>query len=225
MIRLRTLRTLSALVAVFLPRVLRRFVHVRLLGYRLHPTASIGHSFVDVMDCEMGAGAVIGHLNIIRGLETLRMARLARISNLNWINAVGRDKGVFEGIERELALVMGYNTTITIMHFIECCAKVELRDRACLAGYWTQLLTHTFDYRTEKQTAKPVTIGERTVISTRCTILPGITVADRCLVAAGSVIHGKLRKPQTLYAGSPARSMMRLPDDSPLVTSTETTVR
>lgn len=206
----RKVRTLLAALAAVLPRRLRRFVHVRLLGYRIDPTASVGHAFIDVDRANIGAHATIGHLNAIRGLEDLHMGAHAHIAHLNWVNAVRRDKGFFEGVDRHLALVLGYNAGITVMHFVDCCARVTLEDRAVIAGYWTQVMTHSFDYRTNRQTAKPITIGERSVVTTRCTVLPGVKVADRCIVAAGSVVHGSLRKPGFLYAGSPARPLKEL---------------
>ena len=48
-------------------------------------------------------------------------------------------------------------------------------------------------------------IGARGLICTRCVIVPGVTVADRVIVGAGSVVTKDLDKPCSLYAGSPAR--------------------
>ncbi|MEJ2866400.1 hypothetical protein WCD74_01400 [Actinomycetospora sp. OC33-EN08] len=223
-IRSRRFRSALALFAMVAPGFLRRFVHTRLLGYRIDPTAVIGRSFIDVDRFEMGPGAAIGHLNVIRGLEDLWMAEASRIAHLNWINSVRRDKGFFEDVDRHLALIMGYNTSITIMHFIDCCAKVELVSRSVLAGYWTQVMTHTFDYRTARQDARPITIGERSIITTRCTLLPGVKIAERSIVAAGSVVHGQCRKPGFLYAGVPAKPVREL-DFSQLFLTDELTIR
>lgn len=38
------------------------------------------------------------------------------------------------------------------------------------------------------RTGRPITIGEKCFIGTRCTILSGVTIGDRCVIAAGSVV-------------------------------------
>lgn len=56
---------------------------------------------------------------------------------------------------------------------------------------------------------KPVVIGKGCWIGARSTILPGVTIGDGCVVAAGSVVN-KDCKSNTLYAGVPAKEMKSL---------------
>jgi acetyltransferase-like isoleucine patch superfamily enzyme len=59
----------------------------------------------------------------------------------------------------------------------------------------------------------PIVIGDGTWIGTRASILPGVTVAEGCVIAAGSVVvkdcasHG-------FYAGVPAKRIRDLPPDT-----------
>ncbi|MEH7884036.1 acyltransferase [Bacillus sp. JJ1609] len=56
---------------------------------------------------------------------------------------------------------------------------------------------------------KPVIIGKRCWIGARSTILPGVILGDGCVIAAGSVVN-KDCKPNTLYAGVPAKEVKSL---------------
>lgn len=56
---------------------------------------------------------------------------------------------------------------------------------------------------------KPVVIGKGCWIGTRVTILPGVTIGDGCVIAAGSVVT-KDCIPNALYAGIPAKKVRSL---------------
>ena len=206
MIRSRRFRSLSALLAVFLPGPLRRWVHTRLLGYRLHPTARIGHSLIDVDSLEMGEGAVIGHLVLLRGCEEVRLGDWAIIQMLVWINSVRAEKGFFRDVERRPALIMGHKSLITMLHFIDACDLVELEDFASLAGFGSLIQTHAVDLQTLKQNCAPVRISESSLVASRSTLLPGAIVPSCSIVAAGSVVHGKLVG-HHLFGGVPAKAL------------------
>lgn len=206
MIRSRRVRSLIALAATFLPGPLRRFAHTRLLGYRLHPTASIGHAFVDVDSLEMGEGARIGHLVMIRGCEEVRLGAWAIVQMLVWINSVRAEKGFFRDVERRPALIMGHKSLITMLHFIDACDLVELEDFASLAGFGSLVQTHAVDLQTLRQNCAPVRISESSLVASRSTLLPGAIVPSCSIVAAGSVVNGKLVG-HNLFGGVPAKAL------------------
>lgn len=54
--------------------------------------------------------------------------------------------------------------------------------------------------------SRPITVGDRVWIGARCTLLPGTTVGDGCVLAAGSVVNGKC-EPGYIYGGVPARRL------------------
>lgn len=55
----------------------------------------------------------------------------------------------------------------------------------------------------------PITIGDGCWIGSRAMILPGVTIGDGAVVAAGSVVREDCQ-PDTLYAGVPARAIRDL---------------
>ncbi|MDL5159144.1 acyltransferase [Actinomycetospora termitidis] len=216
MIRNRTLRTLAAAAAVGMPRRLRRFTHTRLLGYELAPTASIGHSFVDVDRLVMGEGARIGHLILIRGCEQVTMGERAHILMLVWVNSVRRSTGYFSGLEaRRPELVMGDHTLITSLHFIDACDLVELGNFSAIAGFGSIVQTHAVDVENMRQDSKPIRIGEYGMVATHCLLLPGAEVPARSIVAAGSTVARPLKEGSHVFAGSPARAAKALDPDMP----------
>jgi maltose O-acetyltransferase len=56
---------------------------------------------------------------------------------------------------------------------------------------------------------KPVVIGKGCWVGARATILPGVVLGDGCVIAAGAVVN-KDCKPNTLYAGVPAKEVKTL---------------
>lgn len=51
---------------------------------------------------------------------------------------------------------------------------------------------------------RPVTIGNRVWLGARAIVLPGATIADDIVIAAGATVSGKCDRPG-VYAGTPAR--------------------
>ena len=58
----------------------------------------------------------------------------------------------------------------------------------------------------------PVVIGDRAWISTRVTILPGCTIGEGAVVAAGALVSGDVA-PFTLVGGVPAKKLADRPRD------------
>ena len=221
MIRHRPLRTLLAALAVVLPRRLRRFVHVRLLGYELARTASIGHSLVDVDRLVMGENARIGHLVVMRGCELVRMGEHADVGLLIWVNSVRRSSGFFDGVaDRRPELIMGDHSMITALHLIDACDLVEIGDFAAIAGFGSIVQTHAADVETMTQDSKPVKIGDYSMVSTHCLLLPGAEVPARSIVVAGSTVSRPLKEGSHVFAGYPARVAKSLDPEMPFFTRT-----
>lgn len=65
---------------------------------------------------------------------------------------------------------------------------------------------HPMDYverREEKETAYPITIGEDCWLSGNVVVCPGVTIGNRCIIAAGSVVTKDIPD-DSLAAGVPA---------------------
>lgn len=54
-------------------------------------------------------------------------------------------------------------------------------------------------------TAASVSVGDGCWLGARSTVLPGVVLADKTLVAAGAVVAASVTGPRTLVAGVPAR--------------------
>ena len=77
-----------------------------------------------------------------------------------------------------------------------------------LVGPNCQLYTpqHPMDYverRTERETAYPINIGEDCWLGGSVVVCPGVTIGDRCIIAAGSVVTHDIPS-DSLAAGCPA---------------------
>lgn len=57
--------------------------------------------------------------------------------------------------------------------------------------------------------AKPITIGKNVWITSRCMILPGVTIGDNVIVGAGSVVTRDI-PPHSFAAGNPARVIKKI---------------
>lgn len=65
--------------------------------------------------------------------------------------------------------------------------------------------------RKPQETAYPITVGEDCWIGGNVTICPGVTIGDRCIIAAGSVVTKDIPS-DSLAAGCPAVVKRRLSD-------------
>jgi carbonic anhydrase/acetyltransferase-like protein (isoleucine patch superfamily) len=204
-LRSRRVRTLVAAAAIALPGRGRRWVHVSLLGHDVAATARIGRSLVDVDRLVMAPGSSIGHLSVIRGCEDVVLGEEAALGPLNWVNGVRRDKPYFlDQPDRHPALILGDAAMTGTLHLIDCCDTVELGAYSGLAGFHSQILTHSVDVVRVKQIARPVRIGAFSMVSTGSIMLAGAVVPDRTIVSAGSVIKSPLPEGEALYEGVPA---------------------
>jgi acetyltransferase-like isoleucine patch superfamily enzyme len=61
----------------------------------------------------------------------------------------------------------------------------------------------------------PVVVGDDILIGANAIILKGVTIGDRSIVGAGSVVALKNIPPDSLVAGNPARALRKLEADTP----------
>jgi acetyltransferase-like isoleucine patch superfamily enzyme len=81
-------------------------------------------------------------------------------------------------------------------------------------GHGVAVITSTHELgrgerRAGRNAAAPVVIGRGSWICAGAMILPGVTVGDRAVVAAGAVVTTSVA-PDTLVGGSPARQLRHL---------------
>ncbi|WP_198020123.1 acyltransferase [Nocardioides sp. J54] len=201
-----------ALLLIFLPQRLKHVVARRLLGWEIHPTAYIGRSLVMVPRVTMEEGAQIGHLNVIRDFDELRMAKGASIASRNWIVGVPSSSGIYSDPRRDPSLVMGEYAVITTAHDLDVTDRIELGKQAAIAGFRSAILTHNLNLVTDRFGSSKVTLGDYGVLMSGCTLQSGTNVPARSIVSAGSVVATKLNAELTLYRGNPAEPVRELPE-------------
>jgi acetyltransferase-like isoleucine patch superfamily enzyme len=205
-------RLALALVMAVLPASLRRHMGRLVFGWDIHPSAHIGRSIIVVDHVVMGPKAVIGSWNVIRHLDELRLGEGASIATRNTIEAPAQSAQVFQhSPRRRAALIMGKSAMITMNHEIDCSDRVEFGDYAALAGFRSQILTHSLNLVQDRFETGPVELGERCAVMSGCMLLSGTRVPARSIISAGSVITTKLTKELTFYRGNPAEAVRTLP--------------
>lgn len=145
---------------------------------------------------------------------------LKRCSSL-WYSKLGV-KGKNYRISTDLNLVgnhelleLGNQTEINAGCFLLAKDRIMIGDNSTLA-YQTTILTSANPNGPHNKLAKvypkmtaPVTIGHDTWIGARTTILPGVTIGNYCVVAAGSVVIKDVPD-YTVVAGVPAKKIKNL---------------
>jgi acetyltransferase-like isoleucine patch superfamily enzyme len=198
--------TLIKALVVVMPWPLKRLLLRRLFGYELSKSARIGLSWIYPRKLIMADDAWIGHLSVAVHLDLVDMRARTRLGRGNWITGLTADnpKHFLHQEGRVASLVMGEESAITKGHHIDCTSPVTIGKFTTVAGYGTQVLTHSVNFKLGRQDSAPVTIGDYCFVGTRCVLLGGAVLPHRSVLAAASVLGKSYDEPLGLYAGNPA---------------------
>jgi acetyltransferase-like isoleucine patch superfamily enzyme len=199
---------LLKLLIPFFPWPLKRFLLQKFFGYSLSPSARIGIAWVFPSHLRMGPGARIDHFTIAINLDLLQMGERSSIGRSNWITGFSsRSPSLHFAHQlcRSAQLLLGEHSAITKHHHLDCTNRISIGPFTTVAGYSSQLLTHSIDVYHNRQHSEPINIGSYCFIGTKCVILGGSTLPDHCVLGAFSLLNKPLTEPWTLYAGHPAR--------------------
>ncbi|MCD2196077.1 hypothetical protein LQ327_22145 [Actinomycetospora endophytica] len=178
---------------------------LRLLGHDVHPTAVVRPCVLfRVGRVVLGPGASLGYGTVVRGVRRLELGRHALVGQWNWLTACPAFPLAAPDDARRGALVIGDHTAITSRHYVDASGGVTLGAFTTLAGARSTVISHGIDVTTNVQTPYPISVGDHCLIGSNTSLVPGCSIPDRCLVAMGSVVVGRLESPGHLYAGSPA---------------------
>lgn len=116
-------------------------------------------------------------------------------------------------------IIIKTNAEITNCCFLLAKDKIIIGDNSTLA-YQTTILTSAYPNGPYNKLAikyprleAPVIIGANSWIGAKSMILPGVTIGDFCIVAAGSVVNKDVPN-YTVVAGVPAKEVKKLnPED------------
>ena len=203
-------------VTVLLPWPLRRWVLQSVFGYRIDKTARIGLAWVYPKRLIMERNASIGHLTACVNLDLVHLDAHSQIGRLNWITGFptgGNSPHFAHQSDRKAELWLGEHSAITNRHLIDCTNQVRIGRFSTFAGFHSQILTHSIDLEYSRQSSKPVTIGDFCFVGTNCVLLAGSTLPNYCVLGAKSLLNRNHTDEHTLYTGTPARAIRRLPPE------------
>lgn len=121
-------------------------------------------------------------------------------------------------IERADRLTIGKDVSINGGCFLQCKGGINIGDRVTLSRN-AKIFTESLDVenylndsqaRFRRHLSKEVTIGEGVWIAANVTVLPGVRIAAKSIVAAGSVVSNSLEIEGCLYGGVPAKYIRAL---------------
>lgn len=203
-------------ILILLPWPVRRFFLQRLFGYELAPSARIGFAWVYPKRLRMGNAARIDHFTVAIHLDAIDLGDHATIGRSNWITGFpsGSTTHFVHQADRKAQLVVGAHSAITKQHHLDCTHEIRIGNFTTIAGYQTQLLTHSIDIMAGRQHSEPIVIGDYCFVSTRCVILGGAKLPERSVLAAGAVLTKAFTESHSLYGGVPAHLIKALPADA-----------
>ncbi|GBF10609.1 DapH/DapD/GlmU-related protein [Tepidibacillus infernus] len=107
-----------------------------------------------------------------------------------------------------LQMEIGEKTSIALMVMMDTMfpEKIHIGDNTII-GYNTTILAH--EYLIEEYRLGDVYIGSNVMIGANSLILPGVTIGDYAVVAAGAVVTKDV-PPNAFVAGNPARIIRML---------------
>lgn len=126
---------------------------------------------------------------------------------VNWITGFssGSDSLHFQhqpGSTSEL--IVGESSAIVKHHHIDCTNRIEIGSFSTIAGYQSQLLTHSINTTDNRQDSAPIHIGDYTFIGTNCVILGGASLPSHSILGAKSLLNKEFTEEWKLYGGVPA---------------------
>ena len=197
---------------MFVPWPLRRVLLQVFCGYKIHPTARIGYSIVAVADLVMLQESRIGHCNVIKNLLKFELGEFSILGNGNWISGLLPESSPYfaSQADRRSNLLLGAHSAVTHGHRIDCSDSVFIGEFTTVAGWGSQILTHSINLERCIQECKPTTIGSYSFIGSRSILLGGSRIPSRSVLGAGSVLLQEFNEECTLYAGVPARRIKDL---------------
>jgi acetyltransferase-like isoleucine patch superfamily enzyme len=206
-----------ALLLIFFPSRVKRYIYEKLFGFQIHVSARIGMSLILPSKILMDRNSRIGHLNVIKGVTLVSLGESASIGNLNWISGFpegAKSPHFADQISRSPKLFIGDHSAITNRHLIDCTDTVKIGRLSTFAGFRSQILTHSISITESRQLSGPVVIGDYAFVGSGSIILPNSCLPSYSVLGAGSVLNKNYDEEYQLYAGNPARPIKSLDRNS-----------
>ncbi|RIX45844.1 acyltransferase [Paenibacillus nanensis] len=136
----------------------------------------------------------VSRIKAVRNFIFIQLARYCPSLPLkNWI------------YRRILGMRVGEQTAFALMVMVDVFFPERITvGRNSVIGYNTTILTH--EYLIKEYRLGDVRIGDHVMIGANTTILPGVTIGDYAVVAAGSVVHKDVPA-HAFVGGNPMRQI------------------
>jgi acetyltransferase-like isoleucine patch superfamily enzyme len=203
------------LLSFVLPWEMRRSFLKKQFGYQIHPSCRIGFSWIFPTRLIMEEGSQIGKLTLCKNIALLHVKAHASIGNGNWITGfpLGPSPHFAHEPDRQPQLIVSEHAAITHRHLIDCTNSVTIGKFTTMAGFQSQILTHSIDLEKNRQSSAPVRIGDYCFVGTNCVLLAGSALPDFCVLGAKSLLNKEFSESHQLYGGVPARAIEKVSPD------------
>lgn len=203
-------------MVVVMPWPLKRRLLSRVFGFRLDPEAYIGLAWIYPKMLVMAAGSHIDHFCTAIHLDEVNLGAEARIGRGTWITGFRSDSGTphFAHLPgRVPRLRVGEGSAITKNHHIDCTSEVIIGKFTTVAGYYSQILSHSIDLNECRQSSSPITVGDYCFLGTNVVVLGGAKLPSRSVLGAHSLLNRSFEEEWSMYAGVPAQKKSDIPRD------------
>jgi acyl-[acyl carrier protein]--UDP-N-acetylglucosamine O-acyltransferase len=203
------------LLSTVLPWDMRRSILQKQFGYQIHPSCRIGFCWISPSRLIMEEGSRIDHLTLCKNIDLLHLKAHSSIGRGNWITGfpLGLSPHFAEEKDRQPQLILGEHSAITHRHLIDCTGSVTIGKFTTVAGFQSQIITHTIDIERSRQTSAPVRIGDYCFVGTNSVLLGGSALPDFCVLGAKSLLNKTFTETYQLYGGVPAGPIQKLSPD------------
>lgn len=202
---------------LLLPWIFKRALLQCFFGYKLHPNSHIGFSWVYPAMLDMDANSRIGHFNTVIHLDHVILEMNSTIGRGNWITGFSskiNSKHFSHLNTRKSEFHLYEGAAVTKNHHFDCTSPIHIGRFSTIAGYRSQFLTHSIDIYENRQHSEPLSIGDYCFVSTNVVILGGSILPNYSVLGANSLLNKVYIDSYTLYAGSPAVVIKKLPTDA-----------
>jgi acetyltransferase-like isoleucine patch superfamily enzyme len=196
---LRLRLVLAHLVAALLGNATRVLGYRALFGYRIRGVRIGWQTVIHVAEAEL-LECRIGHHNRFVGPMSIRVMKGADIGNLNafecgeWTQADSAEPGTYER-----RLEIGEQTLISSRHYVDVAGSFVLGRGSWIGGVGSQFWTHGAGVR-----ERNIRIGQGCYVGSGVIFAPGAGLADNTMVALGSLVSRRFRRPNVVIGGVPA---------------------
>jgi len=205
--------SLFKLITCLLPWPIKRYVLNHVFGYDIHPLARIGLAWVYPQKLVMAAHSRIDHFTVAIHLDLVHLGAYASIGRSNWITGfpTATDSPHFRHqADRQPQLTLGESAAITKNHHLDCTHTIAVGPYTTIAGYQSQLLTHSINVMDNRQDSHPIRIGAYCFVGTNVVVLGGAVLPDHSVLGAKSLLNKAYQQEWTLYGGVPAQPLKEI---------------